>query len=443
MKLFRPSAIFGAHSDVLVTEGIDLQNDGFGERLEAIVAILVDDINTDKISESGVRNHPSLKELEKAISSRLGMKVDLITNELLAAILPFYSNTSHIFINECFRGNFNIREQNKLLKTFDEKKGTVNLQTAKLTGIFSTYEHPLYMNFYELVKHFKMTAGEIVAAMIHELGHGFYACYYADRMDRTNQVLANVARALVGEEKGDIEYIFRELQTVTPSVTKDAVDKMVNGSRTVAGATWFKIVVGMVNSQTMDDTYNETAFEQQADAFASRFGYGKQLILGLDKLSAFTPEKSRALMVFSQMTLAAGTIFLACLVFAALAAGSVFGAFVFSFYSSLFLTLSREDVTDYTYDKLKFRYVRMRQDIVDQLKNIKLDKKRVKELLEMIYSIDECVKETAVMKSLPSVIANFIFSGARQADKSITDQQLLESLASNDLFLHAAELRTA
>jgi len=434
MKLFRPSAIFA-------TEGIDSQNDGFGERLESIITILVSDIEQDKVTETAIRNHPCLKELEKAISSRIGMKVDLIVNENLAAILPFYSNTSHIFINECFRGNFNIREQTKLLKTFDEKKGTVNLQTAKLTGIFSVYDHPLYMNFWELVKQYKLTAGEITATILHELGHGFYACYYADRTDRTNQVLANVARALVGEEKGDIEYIYREIQKVSPSVTKASVDKMVHGSRTVAGATWFKLVVGMVNSQTMDDTYNETAFEQQADAFASRFGYGKQLILGLDKLSGFTPEKSRALLVLSQMSMAMGTIFLACLVFAALAAGSIFGALIFSFYTTLLLTLSREDVADYTYDKLKFRYIRMRQDVIDQLKNIKLDKKRVKDLLEQIYAMDLCIKETALVKTLPAVVANFIFSGAREADKSITDQQLLESLASNDLFLHAAELR--
>ena len=62
-------------------------------------------------------------------------------------------------------------------------------------------------------------------------------------------------------------------------------------------------------------------------------------------------------------------------------------------------------------------------------------------MLENIYAIDEAIKSTSVVRTLPAIISNFIFSGARQAVSSIKEQQLLEVLASNDLFVKSAELR--
>ena len=431
-------------SRIMATESISTQNDGFGEQLERLMAMLVEEIKAKDTKDVKIdEDHPVVVQIEKAIFERFKIKVDIITNEHLAAILPFYSNRNHIFIPEFFRGNLNIREQTKLLKAFDERKGTVNVEKATVGGIFSEYEHPLYLNFTKLVREYGFNASDIAACTLHEIGHGYYACYYADRTDRTNQVMASIARHLMTKETGDIEYIYKELSKVTPSVTKESVDKMLNGPRVVAGATWFKTVVGMVKSQMMDDTYNTTAFEQRADNFAARFGYGKQLVLALDKLSKGSPEKSYSLRVVVQLLTASTTIMLAALIFGLLATGGVAAAMIFVMYKFIFLTVFREDMADYTYDKLKMRYLRVRADAIDQLKLSTLKKEKIRELLDAIYALDSVIKETAVVKTLPAMIANFIFSGARQADKSITDQQLMESLASNDLFIHAAELRQA
>lgn len=426
---------------IFALEGIDAQLDNFGERLENLIAHIVTALADEKLTARKMADRPEIDELKKMIFGRLKLKVHVITDELPAAILPFYSNTSHIFIPEYFRGHLNIREQKKLLNTFDQKRGSVDLKAAKLGGIFSEYSHPLYMNFHTLVNSYKMTAAEITACLLHELGHGFYACYYADRSDRTNQVLASIARHLMGNETGDVDYVFRELEKVTDKTTKEEVDKMLNGPRVVAGAAWFKVVIGMVKSQTTNDTYNATAFEERADNFASRFGYGKHLVLGLDKLSTDGAEKSKAMMMIIQMVTITTTVALAAMIFAALASGSVFAAMVVAAYKLLFLTMFREDVVDYTYDKLKVRYLRIRQDAIAQLKDIKLDKTRVRELLEIIYTIDLSIKATMEVKTLPSMVANFIFTGARQADNSINDQQLMEALVSNNLFIQAADLR--
>lgn len=432
-----------APREIFAEETIATQTDQFGPRLESLITLITESIETRAIQKpNDLVDDPRIKAIEKAVFDRLKLKIKLIPNELVAATLPFYSNKNHIFLPDMLRGSLNIREQDKLLRTFDSKKGTVNLEKATVGGIFSEYVHPVYINFALLVNHFKMTAPEITAILLHELGHDFYGCYYADRTDTTNQVLASIARRLMGDhESGDIDYIYSELNKITDDVTKEQVDKMLNGPRVVAGATWFKIILGVVRSQMLDDTYNQTAYEQRADNFASRFGYGKSLILGLDKLSDLDPGKSKSIRVLTNMVYVASVVALGAVIFGLLATGSVFLGLIFIAYKFLYLSLFREDVQDHTYDSLKQRYLRVRQDVIDQLKQTTLNKDKVQDLLNAVYVMDDAIKNTVSFRSLGTTVANFLFSGSRKASQSIDDQQLLEAMASNDLFIQSAELR--
>lgn len=427
---------------LLALESISTQNDGFGESLESLVTMIVADIDDGVIrSSKDVAGNPIVHRMEARIFDRLKIKVSFITNEHLAAIMPFYSNKNHIFIHEFFRGKFDLRDQNKLLKQMDGKKGTVNLDKAVLSGIYSEYSHPFFIDFYNLRKSYNLTSSEIVAVMLHELGHGFYACYYADRSDRTNQVLADISRRLLNREEGDIEYVYRELEKITPSGAREAADKLVNGSRVVAGMTWFKVTIGVVRSQMEDDHYSNTSFEQRADNFASRFGYGKHLILGLDKLSEGSSEKSKAMFMFVHLTTTLVTVLLIAAWLTTLMGPSLLAFVLCSFYNLIYFSVFREDVADYTYDKLKLRYLRVRNDMVTQLKNTGLPKETVKDLIEMIYDVDVTIKETSEVKTLPNYISNFLFTGARKTASSIDEQQVMEALGANDLFLKSAELR--
>lgn len=427
---------------IFSTESIRTQFDDIGPRIEKVVSQIIEKINNKEIKTAkGFNKHELIQSLEKMIFDRFKLKVHVITHLAPAAIMPFYSNKNHIFLHEMFRGNLNIKDQNKLLKEFDQKKGSVNLEKATVDGIFSQYDHPLYLNFYTLIELYKMSSAEITAIILHELGHAFYACYYSDRTDRTNQILASIVRHLNNTETGDIEYIYREASKISSNIKKEEIDKMINGPRTVASASFFKVVSEIVRSQTVNDTYNETAFEQRADNFASRFGYGKSLILSLEKISTGLDEKSLIVRTFVHLTSTASTLILCFLLGVSILAANFLGIIIFGFYTTILFTLSREDIRDYTYDDLKIRYLRVRQDIIDQLKEIKDDKEVVKQMLDNIYTIDEAVKSTTVVRTFPAIVSNFIFSGARQAVKSIHEQQFLEALASNDLFVKSAELR--
>lgn len=430
---------------IFSTESIRTQFDDIGPRIEAVITRIIKIIQNKEIkSAKELSKHELIQSLEKMIFDRFKLKVHIVTHLAPAAIIPFFSNKNHIFLHEIIRGRVSDKDQNKLLKEFDQKKGSVNLEKATVDGIFSQYDHPLYLNFHELVEKLNLSIPEITATILHELGHAFYACYYSDRTDRTNQVLAGIIRHNTSNEKGDIEYIYREVSKISQNIQKEDIDKFLNGPRTVASVSFFKIVTEVVKSQTVNDSYNESAFEQRADNFASRFGYGKQLVLALEKIHVDSFDKNLNKRIMVQI----GYMLPTAIYFAAFAVSAlsfsflgILGMILYGFFLNIFIQLPREDNRVFTYDDLKIRYLRIRQDIIDQLKEIKEDKEVVKQMLESIYLIDEAVKTTAILRVLPSVISNFIFSNARQTVKSINHQQLLEALASSDLFVKSAELR--
>lgn len=425
-----------------VFERIDHQNDDFGKRLEALVAQLAEDIRTNGWEKKNLNDYPIVKKIERLIFLRLGITVCIVTNSHMAAIMPFYSNKNHIFLNNYLRGNINLRDQNKILATFKEKTGWVDTKAAKVGGLFSEYKHSMYINFGEMISSLDLTPAEIVGAMLHELGHAFEACYYADRSDTTNQVLSSIFRAITDPEANTkVEYIFKEVEKITDRVTKEEIDNILHGPRVVAGVAWFKAVVKIVQSQTKNDKYNETAFEEAADSFAGRFGYGAQLTLTLEKIHADGLYKRNSVLVFAYMMDFAVIGLYAGIILAAISVGSV-PLLVMAAVSNLaMLSMSGEDSLDYTYDTLKNRYKRIRQDTVDRLKDNTLSKEEIKNVLESVYAMDEAIKTTNEYRSVYSRVANLVFSSSRDALENINAQQLMETLASNELFVNAAELK--
>ncbi len=423
-------------------ERIDHQNDDFGNRIEALVAQLAEDIRTNGWKNKNLNDYPIVTKIERVIFLRLGLTVGIITNSHLAAIMPFYSNRNHIFLNNYARGNINLRDQSKILSTFKDKRGWVDTKAAKLGGIFSEYKHAMYINFGHMVTELELTPSEITGAILHELGHAFEACYYADRADSTNQVLSSIFRAVINPESDvKIDYIYKEVEKITDKVTKEEIDNILHGPRVIAGVAWFKAVIKIVQSQTKNDKYNETAFEEAADSFAGRFGYAKQLTLTLEKIHANNLYKRDSVLVFAYLMDFAVIGLYAGLILMAISASAVPLVLMVIISNLALLSMSGEDSLDYTYDTLKLRYKRIRQDLVDRLKNSELSKSDIENVLDSIYAIDDAIQSTNEYKSVYTRLANLVFSGSRDALQNINAQQLMETLASNDLFINAAELK--
>ncbi len=429
---------------IAAMEHIDTQTDDFSKVLEGLVSRLLEEIKNNNLYGKNLDGSQHVAAIEKLIFNRIGLKVNIYTAKYMACILPYYANRNHIFLSDFWRGEINIVEQSKLLRQQEGQTGSVNLQRAKLSGIFSEYINPLYMNFGDLVQRGGLNSAEITGILLHELGHGFNACYYADRTDRVNQVMRSIQQRVADRQgSGDLEYVYKELSKVTPSVKKEEVDKFLNGNRVVAGLVWFKVIVGMVKNQMQNDRYNDTAFEELSDSFAGRFGYARPLATGLDKLSQYSIEKHPSAIKLTYLIEILKIIVISAITAASLINPATFITGATMAALSLFFTyIEGEDFQDYTYDKLKDRYIRLRRDIVEQLKDRSLKTDQVKEMLESVYTLDDIIKNTGEHRSLLNRFSNLIFSSNREALASIEAQKLLESLASNDLFVASAEIRT-
>lgn len=441
---------------VISAEMIKIQNDNFGLELEKIVSLIHDEIrgavtatttqgdghSTVNVTIANIGKH--IKAIETSVAKRFGITCNIIHNSDLAAVLPFFPNKNHIFINEFFRGNFTIPDQEKIIKKSAEKKGFVDTVNAKVSGLFSEYNSPVWINFQELFVTFNLSPSEVTAVILHELGHIFHACEYSDRFESANQVLLSIAKDLKDDKKEkNSAYIFKELKNINSDIKEEDVDKMINGGKIIAGYYWFKAVIGIVDTQMRNNKYDESSFEQLADNFAARFNYGRQLVSGLDKLhSAFDSyEKSRLTIItaefFSLMTFTFSIIGTLALIPTILPLGILAGLFSFAFFR-----LHGEDKISYTYDDLQTRYKRIRQQLIERLKDENLNKKYIQTILDELESVDEVIAETFKYKLILRRIANAVFGRARDAKSSIEEQQLLEELANNDLFVLSAQAKS-
>lgn len=439
------SSILSKTPLTLALESIGFQTDNFGQDLEMQFTLMSTKI-LDKVysGKKDILESVELTTIVALIKKRLKMSVTFIVNSMMAAIMPFYSNKNHIFLNEIWRGNFSIPGQDRLIKDSKDKEGWVNTDKATLGGVFSLYVNTVYLNIEYLFGPAKMSPAEVTAILLHELGHGFGACEYADRSATTNQILASVAKELsLGSEKADKEYIFRELTLVNASTTKEAVEDLVNGNRVVAGTRWFETVLGSVGSGMENKKYDETSFESLADNFASRFNYGRPLITGLDKLykDSGSPERSKSIYVFTYTVGVAMEMLRGFLLAYGLVTFAVPLVVLMSVSLALSWFSSGEENRDFTYDDLKIRYKRIRNDMVELLKSDTLSKDIIKSTLDNIKFFDSIITETYKYRGLMDQFMNTFVPSARKADQAIARQQLMEDLSFNELFVKSGELK--
>jgi hypothetical protein len=433
-------------------EMIDFQTDKFGARIEDIISRLYSSMDKSAATNNEtIVAMPEIQELEMSVAARLGFSIKIKTNQALAAVMPFYSQPNHIFIPDQWKGqpadDFIANKLDTVLKS-GKRKGIINTKNAVVGGLFSEVCVDVYMNFKMLKGMYGLTPAETTGVFLHELGHAFYAMEYSDRMDASNQILANLAKTCLSKKNNkDTTYIYRELEKINPKIRKEEIDKMMSNDKTIASYSWFKFVVQAsaadTSSQMPNGIYNQTSFEQLADNFASRFGYGRQVVLGLDKLhkANWSPEKQRSAWIFYQFMAIASVLASVMLLLYSIGIGAVLPVVVFGFMTYLIFSSSGESSRDYTYDKLKIRYLRVRNDIVEMLKDPSLDKTNVKQAVTNLYSIDAIIKDSIEYNTLLDGFLNIIWTSDRNAGKSIREEQLLEELANNMLFVKAAEIR--
>jgi hypothetical protein len=438
---------FPRRNKFIAQEIIAQQDNSFGIHIESKVTDiqnLIDPNNTNNLST----NEEILKyckDIESMIHERVGLQVDLIPNQHLASILAVPFTKSHIF---------NTPSLFKVATEEDKYTGYVDLNKAKVGGIFSKFKNKLFINFVQMTIQYKLSPGEITAVILHELGHAFGYCEFSDRLETTNQILANVTKEMSSSKKDkDLTYVFKELSSLDAQVTEEDVQTLLTGPKVIVGYKLFKIVIDSLSSQMTASLYDKTSSEQTADQFVARFGYGKQLIIASDKLEVyFRQEINASKNAFNYLMTSIYGFAVACGIIATWAA--VFpAAILFGLMFILIVAKTRKEYAesirssgdlyaDFAYDDVKARYKRIRNEYIDLIKDTDIPKDELKAILDSIYAMDDIINKTVEYKSIFNIISNALFKENRDAKKAVDEQKLMEQLAHNDLFLKSAELRS-
>ena len=453
----------------IAMEMISIQDNGWGKELEKVI----DDILVDVKNDGAVKI--KCLEIEQMIMSRFGLKVRLIHNEELAQALPFYANTRSILFNQDFREDIAsdivnkdqktvVENQIKLLKAPNGFSGNVDLERAKVSGGFSEVESLIYINFYTLTTTgkikklgypIKLNSAEIVAIILHEIGHLFTYIEYSTRSVRLNQVMATIASDVLNESgTANLDYIYKELKAGESSISKeDLEDILTTSTNMIMGFKLFKLLINETGIGTANDVNNNISSEQLADSFCSRMGYGRGLVTALAKLnnSDETLLKRWNLSMTAFLMGALWDAYNTIAVIQLYGILPVIGPYLMGYklskiYFSIVITLislkfsgSGSKIIDY--DAFKIRYGKIRNEAVNSLKDQSRDSEYYQQTLLDITVMDEIIKHTLVEKEIIDRFCDVVFSKDRDALKKINEENLLESLANNDLFIKAAELK--
>jgi hypothetical protein len=451
---------------MISTETINAQDDNFPGKLEALISEiktksdevidqnLVKKLPLYEINElvnSVIKKNYIDTKISKLIFDRFGLKVEMHCDEIThGAILTFPVTDNNVLLKDYFKGHDFFKKQIQIQKLKNEDVGTIDLVNAKVGGIFSQYKHPFYISFGLNLFVEKLTPGEVTAIILHELGHAFTYYEYSDRILAVNQVLYGVAEELEKDtSKRDYTYIYNQLKNKLEVDSKD-IDKILESKDpNIISGILFTAISNKILKESKVGKYEETASEQLADQFAARFGYGRQLVLGLDKLmQKYSPERNgyaRFMTLFYQILAVFALITTIMTILTTSLVNGVLLIFIkFSLLISITLSiaLSGDYTRDMTYDDLLFRYRRIRLDIIQQLKNKYYTDENSEKLIEDIKDIDATIVKVKPFSGLYRPMMNILIPINYKAKKEIQYQQMVEFLASSDLFVKAAELKS-
>ncbi len=385
--------------------------------------------------------------LSSIIKDHTGLNVEVLLHSNIAgAIMVFPFNRNHTFLKEYVRDKYYIKNETKILKESKDHTGTVDLKNGKVSGIFTKYEHTLFLDIRLTMVTYAMTARELTAIVLHELGHAFTYYEYSNRLATTNRLLADLAEKSRDYDPEKRTYIFKELGYNLQLSNAEVEDLYNSNDGYILGPKLFKVYISKVDGLRKITKYDETTSESLADNFAVRQGYGKDLVTGLDKLYKFEPERNDlVLALFISTEIFFDFIILPALYISLIMAGSYIAAAVIIGFFILSLTSGNLNYKDMTYDNLKERYTRIEKGMINALKNRDLPKEQVASLIEQIEDIKNLISEVNVYVPIKDKLYNYLFffssGSSKEIAKDIKRQQELNDLGNNDLFITAAKLK--
>lgn len=324
-----------------------------------------------------------------------------------------------------------------------KKPVKVDLKKAKLSGLPKGYAVMVLLDLDFLIREKELTAGEITAVLLHELGHAFTHIAYSYRlMTNTSNLLDSNKNILAGKNPRE------SLELMYGKVTgnKDGNSK----SSTVLVVKTMDAYLDSIKYYNEDNVHAATDSEALADQFAGRFGYHQELSTGLAKLDHTATDIAGAMavslilpfvyvllislsVVYALMITALSAVLIYLLIPAV--AGILFGS---------------SDSRPTTYDGMQKRIERIKIDLIGILReNDNLSKDDNAKVVAAIEQMDKLSKSVSSTSLDALGIGEFFGSIGdllpwnRGKAKLTKVEEILEKLQNNDAYVAMGKLKDA
>jgi predicted Zn-dependent protease with MMP-like domain len=351
-----------------------------------------------------------------------------------------------------------------LVKSIDELEKAMNttgvvvdLKKAYIYNYPQTAINFIACNIYTNVVVFKWNAKHLTAVLLHEIGHSFTMTEYTYRTVRNTSVLLDSIQTTVMKQNKPLKEAL--LLAYSKAYGNDAAKKLENKNVVT-------VIVASAEAALFEfdafskSMYNAIDSEQLADQFSGRFGMGAYLAEALSNVYVLNDKYYKIMLIMSYMNVMIFVYINVLFNFGAIDAGKfklagylaigavivymllqVIAIFLYAILTSGGLTLER------TYDANKTRLIRMRHELVRQIRSYDLDKDTIKMVLDRLDFIDK------IISSMPDDDKNGMFNRIISFFRTHTSEgkrlyeydqfeQLIETLMENNLHVVSAKLKS-
>lgn len=301
---------------------------------------------------------------------------------------------------------------------------TIDLENVRVSGKMA--DGIVYKMFFTEALMFNsklLTDDEVIATILHEFGHVLNNFITLGDYVWLNYYLTDGIEILMGTKKNKYKLEIFSDTAIKRLVPEEDREKFIN-DRNENNAK--RVILSLAKNAQRHHLTNNSILanrreEQMADLFTSRLGYGRALVTMQYKLDKYFGD-------FDKANWLAETIKVAF--------------FITTLPIAILLALTEPEVATGIagrYDNPQDRILRVRRDLVAQLKNSPTEVEG--SLLQDIEVIDKILKDYSSQRTLYDGLVTFFRPSIRKMEQNTQVENDLESLFNNDLFIQAAKLR--
>lgn len=396
---------------------------------------------TNAIAENREAGKLDGKRIAAIIKKHTNLAVQVSLDSSLqpnAYVIPPKIDKNHPLINE-WRRMFaqNTDGVNAVNFAGGGATGGVDFETGKVSGAFTKLVSDVWITKGAFTRYgnLELTPAEVTAMIMHELGHVMTYFATLGQTFRTAFLLDGFVRETLKTNESETRFkIIRRFEDETGVTISDKNTVTETESPGAITTVVLSDIVEASRSQYGTTLYDMRSWESLSDQYAARQGCSADLATALDKLMViYEPMYYRGTFRYLMVEIAKVLGFLLLATVSIVTLNIIGLLIVFSMLSA--------SPHEREYDNPHERLVRLRNDLISQVKSRNIAPERSATLLQDIDSINRVLETVKDRHSFFEKFWLVISPYTRRQVKMGKEIQELEQLVNNEIFVEAAKLK--